>query len=316
MSNEKKPTKKVSIAEPEVGDESEQSWRMKCVLLYKGSAWLPEERSIFPDASAALAHFAAKNLVKNLVGQRRWSNVVLWTGDIPYTHPRTKQTFTVYPLYDGPHRIEIEDKYCLDWAFIAFVDNKTATKLPPIRSKDLSKEDGRLLTALAKICLMGYHVDVWTCHDSESWDSAIEMVRDFKMKKYIADQFRTPEYIERRKKYEAFIRHGVAGFSRDDIVLLDNIRNEDEANGAETSSEEDYDYANDGYEHDSDDFELVFAPKSQLQLQEESFHGFLEHQEESIAEDNDKDKPSDNTETNADTEDLDMAARLAGTSIV
>lgn len=311
MPNKKEPTKKVSIAEPEVGDESDQSWRMKCVLLYKGGAWLPEERFVFPDASAALAHFA----IKNLVGQRRWSNVVLWTGDIPYIRPRTKQTFTAYPLYDRPHRIEIEDKYCLDWAFVVFVDNKTAAKLPPIRSKDLSKEDGRLLTALAKICSMGYHVDVWTCHDSESWDSAMEMVRDFKMKKCVADQFRTPEYIERRKRYEAFIRHGIAGFSRDDIVLLDNIRNEDEANRAETSSEEDYDYANDGYEHDSDDFELVFAPKSQMQPREESFHGFLEHQDESIAEDNDKDTPSDNTETNADAEDLDMAARLAGTPI-
>lgn len=300
MSDEKKPTKKMFIAEPKLGDETDQGWQMKCALLYKGSAWFPEERFVFSDAASALSHFA----LKNSVGQRRWSNVILWTGEIPYTRPKTRQTFTAYPFYDGPRRIEIEDKYCLEWAFIAFADKKTATKLPPMRSKDLS-EDGRLITALTKIRFMGYHVDVWTCHDSESWDSAMEMVRDFKMKKSVADQFRTPEYVELRKKYEAFIRHGVAGFSRDDIALLDRIQNEDEAVGLEASSEEDYDYANDGYEHDGDDFELVFAPTSQSHPEDESeLHGFLEHQEESIEEDDSK----------GHDEDLDMAARLAGTS--
>lgn len=314
MSDERKPVKKVSIAEPGVGNEVDQSWQLKCTLLYKGSAWLPEERFVFPDAASALSHFAAKNLV----GQRRWSNVVLWTGEIPYTRPKTKQTFTAYPFYDGPRRIEIEDKYCLEWAFIAFTDKKTATKLPPLRSKDLSKEDERLVTALTKIRFMGYHVDVWTCRDSESWDSAIEMVRDFQMKKYVADQFRAPEYIERRKRYEAFIRHGVAGFSRDDIVLLDKIQNEGEAARLDAGSEDDYDYANDGYEHDGDDFEHVVAPTSQPKTEEEpEFHGFLEHQEETIHEDDSKgeEKPSENTEISVDPEDLDMAARLAGSSV-
>lgn len=301
MSDEKKPAKKVSIAEPKLGDEIDQGWRMKCALLYKGSAWLPEERFVFPDAASALSHFA----VKNLAGQRRWSNVVLWTGEIPYTHPRTRQTITAYPLYDSPRRIEIEDQYCLEWAFIAFADKKTATKLPPVRSNDLS-EDRRLMAALTKIRFMEYQVDVWTCHDSKSWDSAMKMVRDLKMKKYVADQFRTPEYVERRKKYEAFIRHGTAGFSRDDLALLDRIQNGDEADELDVSSEEEYDYANDGYEHDGDDFELVFAPTSQPQPgNEPELHGFLEHQEESIDEDDSK----------GDEEDLDMAARLAGTII-
>lgn len=310
MPDENKPVKKrVSIAEPGVGDESDQGWHTKCALLYKGSAWLPEERFVFPDAASALSHFAAKNLV----GQRRWSNVVLWTGEIPYTRPKTKQTFTAYPHYDGPRRIEIEDKYCLEWAFIAFTDKKTATKLPPVKSKDLSKGDGRLITALTKIRFMGYHVDVWTCRDSESWDSAIEMVRDFGMREHVANQFRAPEYTERRKRYEAFIRHGVAGFSLDEIVLLDKIQNEYEAVGLDAGSEEDYDYANDGYEHNSDDFEHVVVPKSQPQPEAESeLHGFLEHQEETMDVNDKEDEPNENTEISVDQEDLDMAARLAG----
>lgn len=315
MSSETKPPNQVSIAEPEAGDEPDPSWRTKCVLLYKGTAWLPEEQSVFRDASEALSYFVVNNQAKNLIGQPRWNNVVLWTGDIPYTRPKTKQTLTAYRFQDGPHRMKIDDKNCLDWAFIAFIDKKNAKKLSPIRSKHLSKEDERLMTAVATIrATRFHHLDVWTCHDSESWDSAMEMVRDFKMKKYVADQFRTPEYTELRKKYEAFIRYGVAGFSRDDITLLDKIGNADDANEPGTSSEEDYDYANDGYEHDSDDFEFVFAPKSQLQPRDEPLQGFLEHHVEE--EDTEEDKPNNKAEIRADEEDLDMAARLSGASLV
>lgn len=314
MPDEKKLIKRVSISEPDVGDDPDRSWHTKCALLYKGSAWHPEERFVFPDAASALAHFAAKNLV----GQRRWGNVILWTGEIPNARPRTRQTFTAYPLHDGPRRIEIEDKYYLDWAFIAFADKKTAAKPTPNRSKDVSKEDARLATALTEIRFMGYHVDVWTCRDSDSWDSAMRRARNVKTTKYVAGLFRTPEYDQRRKKYEAFIRHGVAGFSRDDIARLDKIQNEDEATRRDASSEEDYDYADDGYEHDGEEFELIFVSSSQPRPEEEpEFHGFLEHQEETIIEDDGKaeEKLNENAEIDVDPEDLDMAARLAGASI-
>lgn len=317
MPDEKKVSRKVSIAEPVFGKEPDQNWQMKCALLYKGSAWVPEERYVFSDAASALSYFAAKNLI----GQRRWSNIVLWTGDISYTHPKTKQTFTAYPLYDSPHRIKIDDKYCLEWAFVAFADKqdkRNANKIPPMLSKDMPKEDGSLVTALTKIRFMGYHVDVWTSRDSDRWDVAIEMIREFGMKRHVASKLRTPEYAELRKKYEAFIRHGVAGFSRDDIVLFDKTQNSSKAIVPDTSSEEDYDYADDGYEHDGDDFELVFAPRSRSQQEDvPELHGFLEHQEETIVEDESKEeeKASETLKISVDQEDLDMAARLAGTSI-
>lgn len=316
MSSETKLVKKVSIVDPGVDNSSDEDWRIRCSLFYKGSAWVQEHREVFPDACSAISHFA----FQNMRGEYRWSNVMLWTGEIPYTCPRTKQTFTAYPHSDGPRRIEIEDKYCLEWAFIAFTDGKKPTRLPPVKSKDLSEEDERLMSALTQIRLMGYHVDVWTCRDSENWDFAMEYVREFGMDEYVAEKFKGSEYIERRERYEAFIQHGVAGFSQDDITLLDKIQSQDSQAKSGIESEEEYDYANDGYEYDDDDddYEHISGPEPQPQPQPESksdLNGILEHQE-TIAEDEtkDHDETSGTLEISVDSEDLDMAARLAGSS--
>lgn len=305
---EPKPRAKVAFAD--VAKEVEEEWLTQCALYYKGSPWQTERTETFPDASSALSHLA---IHKMLDDRRHCSNVLLWTGQIPYTNPKTKQTFTIYPHYDGPRRIEIEERYCLEWAFIAFTDGTKATRLPPTRSKVLSEEDARLMAALKSVIQMGYHVDVWTCRDNENWDFDVDCVRDFGMKKLVAQRQQSEEAVERRKRYQAFIRHGVAGFSQSDIDLLFskldvNRKNEEE--------EDEYDYAHDGYEHEEDG---VQQSRAHVQKQntadlDSELNGYLEHQEETITEegtDDDSEVPSSgDPEISIHSEDLDMAARL------
>lgn len=312
-----KPKSKVAFVNvPNEG--CQEDWATQCALYYKGSPWQTEQTEIFPDAASALSHFALRNMLQ---GRRRCSNVLLWTGQIPYTTPRTKQTFTVYPQYDGPRRIEIEEKYCLEWAFIAFTDGSKGTKLPPMKSKELSEEDERLMAALKNIIQMGYRVDVWTCRDNENWDFDVDCVRDFGMKKMVAQRQQDAETIERRERYEAFIRHGVAGFSQDDINLLSSKLDEDR----DDEEEDDYDYAYDGYEHEADGARQSRAHvQAQTQAEPDSeSNGYLEHQEETATEDRtdgDSDSLSsdgsespespESPEISIHSEDLDMAARL------
>lgn len=286
----------------------EEDWTIQCALYYKGSPWQTERTETFPDAASALSHIALRDM---LSGRRRCSNVVLWTGQIPYTTPRTKQTFTVYPHYDGPRRIEIEEKYCLEWAFIAFTDGSKGTKLPPMKSKELSKEDKRLMSALKNVIQLGYHVDVWTCRDNENWQFDVDCIRDFGMKKMVAERQQDAETIARRERYEAFIRHGVAGFSQDDINLLFNKLHEDR----DDEEEDDYDYAHDAYEHEADDVQQSQVhTQTQTQAAPDSeLHGYLEHQEETITEEGDvgdAEESSEGPEISIHSEDLEMAARL------
>lgn len=281
-------------------EEPQDEWVMQCALYYKGSPWQAERTETFSDAAAALSHIALRDMLN---GRRRCSNVLLWTGQIPYTTPRTKQTFTVYPQYDGPRRIEIEEKYCLEWAFIAFTDGSKGTKLPPTKSKDLSEEDQRLMAALKNVIQMGYHVDVWTCRDNENWNFDVDCVRDFGRKKMVTERQQNAEAVERRERYEAFIRHGVAGFSQDDIDLLFNKLHQDRP----VEEEDDYDYAHDAYEHEADG-----AQKTRVEPDSE-LCGFLEHQEEIITDDGadgDCEESSEGPEISIHSEDLDMATRL------
>lgn len=304
---EKELKPKVAFASPETAEESREKWRTECVLYFKGSPWKPERREAFPDASSALSHFA----LHNMEGERQhFSNVLVWIGEISYTTPRTKQTFIIYPHYDGPRRVEIEENYCLEWAFIAFTDDSKPTKLPPMKSKDTSAEDERIMAAVRSIADMGYHVDVWTRRDSANWDFDIDCVRDFGLVKLVADRQQNPENLERRERYEAFIRHGVSGFSQDDIKLLDNAlhKAKDEQADQNADYDDDYDYADDGYECK---VECESPSPPQIQLQTEcgsDLDGFLEHQEETITED----RVDGITES---SEDLDMAYRLGNHAI-
>lgn len=320
---DKEPKPKVAFASVETEKESREEWRIKCALYFKGSPWRKERSEVFPDASSALSHFALHNMASE---RQNCSNVLLWIGDIPYTTPKTKQTFIIYPHYDGPRRIEIESKYCLEWAILAFTDDSKPTKLPPVKSKDMSAEDERLMAAVRNIADMGYHVDVWTCRDSSNWDFDIDCIRDFGLVKVVAKRQQDPESLERRERYEAFIRHGVSGFSQDDIKLLDNALHEDVQDEHVDQSgeyEDDYDYADDGYEEEVD-VEEQSQSQSQSQSQPQSqtecgpdLDGFLEHQEETITEDrgDGMNEPSEDSEISSHTEDLDMADRLGNSPI-
>lgn len=257
----------------------EDEWRTLCALYYKGSPWQQDRIQVFPDASSALSHVALHSMLGDRT--RRCSNVLLWTGEIAYTTPRTKQTLTIYPHYEGPRRIEIEEKYCLEWAFLAFTSDPKSTQLPPMEGRDLGEEDPRLMAAIQTVSERGYHVDVWTCRDSEEWDFDIDSVRVYDIKKAAAERLQDPERLKRRARYEAFIRHGVSGFSRDDINFLDDILERELQGDQHIERENDYDYADDGYELQVDGTQKS-APRTEPELE---FNGFLEHQEETIIED-------------------------------
>lgn len=313
---EMKPKSRVSFVNVEPEEALEKDWPTQCALYYKGSPWQPEHSEDFSDAASALSHFALRNMLK---GRRRCSNVLLWTSHLLDTNARIKQTFTAYPHCDGPRRIEIEDRYCLEWAFIAFTDDRSGTKLPPMKSKDMSEEDERLMKALKKIVQMGYHVDVWTCRDDENWNFDMDCIRDFGMKKLVAQRYTEPENIGRRERYKAFIQHRVSGFLQADIDLLQKSLEEeggDQKGHRDDEDDDDYDYAYDGYEHEADDA-LNRHDKVQSRAQVESasdLHGHLDHRDETTAkseeEDDDEEEASQRTEISVDTEDLDMADRL------
>lgn len=312
---EMKPKSKVTFVNVEPKEALEEDWRTKCTLYYKGSPWQPEHSEDFSDAASALSHFALRNMLN---GRRRCSNVLLWTGQVLDTNARIKQTFTAYPHCDGPRRVEIEDKYCIEWAFIAFTDELKSTKLPPMKSKDMSEEDERLMMALKKIVQMGYHVNVWTSRDNENWNFDMDCIRDFGMKKLVAQRHTEPENIERQERYKAFIQHRVSGFSQADIDILQKSSEEegnDQRDDRDDEDDDDYDYAHDGYEHQADDA-LRHQDQSQSRAQVESasdLSGHLEHRDETVAKSEDEDdeeEASQGTEISVHTEDLDMADRL------
>lgn len=277
---------KASPVRLELSSKTEDQWRTQCALYYKGSPWQQDRFVIFPSASSALSHVALHNMLNE---RRRCSSVLLWTGDISYTNPQTKQTLTIYPHYEGPRRIEIEEKYCLEWAFLVFSNDPKSTRLPPMEGRNLEEEDPRLMTAIKALSDRGYHVDVWTCRDNEEWDFDIDCVRGFDTKA-ATERLQNSDCLKRRARYEAFIRHGVSGFSEDDISILDDILEKeqqvDEQTAGETAQQNDLDVERQSdfdYIHDGCGVEVNGAQQFRQQTESEpEFNGFLEHQEETI----------------------------------
>ncbi|KAF3769984.1 hypothetical protein M406DRAFT_66438 [Cryphonectria parasitica EP155] len=269
----------------EFEEESEDALHTKCAIYYKGSAWRPEDRQVFSDASSALSHFARQHVSNT---RSPYSKILLWTGELPYTRPHTKQTFTVYPHSDGPRRLEIEEKYDLEWALIAFTEHSHATTLPPMKSKSLSEEDSRLMAALKDIIAAGYRVNVWTARDNENWDAEIEYIQDWGMGHTIFQRQSEQEVEERRKRYIAFIEHGIPGFSWTDVRILD-----DEIHRVEQDEQGDAEEADCGYDYDCDYDGHEYANETLYQSWEQPEHeteGWLMHQEETVTEDADKDQ--------------------------
>lgn len=209
---------------------SKEPWRVLCDLYYKGTPSEPERKKGFQDASAALAEFALRHMLSE---SRDCSPTLLWTGDRHEAcggKPRVHQAFNVYPLIDGPRRIELaKQPVNLHWAMLTFTDGP-----PTVKSTDTSWEDERFMAAVRSITSMGYHVDVWSSYDDNGWGFDIaeaesqhrQIVKD---RKPLADRayiFTSPVYLEHRQRYEACMRHGLAGFNQEELTYLDRMQSE------------------------------------------------------------------------------------------
>lgn len=202
--------------------------RILCDLYYKGSPWQPEFKKSFPDATSALSQFTLRHM---LTEKHDCSNTLLWTSELQETALRVNQTFTVYPLTDGPKRAEIQRNFDLHWAIIRITHGLSSKNV----NTDLNKVDRRLTMAVRNITLMGYHVDVWTCLDDDGWAvdlilAEAELARDTTEEEHIRSPSRSPsvvfdpQHIERRKRYDVFARQGVAGFLQADLDFFDKLR--------------------------------------------------------------------------------------------
>lgn len=225
-----KATPTPALASGTAGKKSSEPWRILCDLYYKGTPWKSEFKKTFPDASTALSQFALRHM---LTERRDCSNTLLWTSDIQMTNFHVNQTFTVYPLIDGPKRTEIQKNYDLYWAIITFTDGPPVSKT----NTTMREEDKRLAMAVHKITSMGYHVDVWTYLDDDGWYvdlilAEAELARDPTEDKHTCSSSRSPsvlldpQHCERRRRYEFFLRDGVPGFVQADLDLFDKLRNE------------------------------------------------------------------------------------------
>lgn len=302
-----------SLAATVAGPESDASkakmnymdpnWSARCGLYYKGSPWQSEVLDNFKTAGDALFHFALHNMSAK---RRRTSNVLLWTGDSGTTYPGFPQTFTIYPHFDGPKRCSLEKSYSFHWALVAFTDESKRSMVPPEESWAKSMPgDDRLLSAVRKVNLMGYHVDVWTMEDNENWDYDLDIISGFDRKEALKNW--TEERAERRERYRAFCQHGVAGFSIKDVNLLDAVLKDiaDQKTSQQmdadrdyevVSFEDEYDLVEDGYEQDHEiDLGSTYA--------DSELDGFLEHQEQTITEFSDD--QSKDTEITVHPEDMD-----------
>lgn len=204
----------------------------------------------------------------------------------------------------------MQKKYSLEWAFIAFTEATKSTRLPPMKSKHLSGEDTRLMAALQNVTEMGYHIDVWTCRDNENWNYDVECIRDFGHTESVVKAQKWQEGIERRERYEAFIRHGVAGFLQDDLKILDDAA--DQA-GKKQQTESEGQEEHDGDEHYGCEYGTEPSERPQLQPEPElDMKGFVEHQDGTTTAEMDEtlDDSSANTSITLLSEDIDMAQRL------
>lgn len=277
-----------------------EPWQIVCDLYYKGTPAMPEYKKGFSDAPSALAHFALRHMLSE---SRDCSPTLLWTRDRQETcggKPRVHQAFNVYPLIDGPRRIELaKQPVNLHWAIITFTDGP-----PTVKSTDLDWEDGRLMAAVHNITSMGYHVDVWSSYDDNGWRFDIreaesqhrQVVQEKTPLTDQADVFSSPIYLEHRERYEACMRHGLAGFTQEELTHLDTMQNEilhAQQPHKEPSSEDDYVFVDIDQQ---DDAKLAKAAPltgsavqntADLETKESTeLMGFLEHMEESITEHN------------------------------
>lgn len=289
-------------------DYKEPNWSIRCGLYYKGNPWQSEVLGGFKNAGDALFHFALHHMSAK---RRRTSNVLLWTGDSGSLYPGFPQTFTIYPHYDGPKRCSLEKSYSFHWALIAFTDQSERCMIPPEESWAKSMPgDNRLLGAVRKINIMGYHVDIWTMEDNENWDYDLDTISSFGRKEELKDW--TKEREDRRERYRAFCQRGVAGFSTKDLSLLDGALNEiieqrvnqkpdSDKDYDAMASEEDYVLVEDGYEEERETDPSPTYTDSELD-------GFLDHQEQTITEFSDD--QSEDTEITVHPEDMDSKHSL------
>lgn len=109
-----------------------------------------------------------------------------------------------------------------------------------------------------------------------------------------------------REKYDAMLRHGIAGFSADKTEILgEALQRLRVKQSRSEDSESTYTEQDDRTEYKAHDND---GPASDA---ESEFNGFLEHQEESIA----PASPDDRFDFSGDSEDLDMASRLGGETL-
>lgn len=215
---------------PDVSVSTLESWHVLCDLYYKGTPWTPEHKIGFQDSASALAHFALRQCHHTHLQSGEFSETVLWTcemREIPRRRPRINQAFTVYPPMDGPRRIELAKDACLKWAIITFTNNPTAVK-----PAQFTWEDERLVTAVRNIISLGYHVDVWTVCDELAWEDEIELaeaeylqvVEGKTQPTNQANVDSDPDDNQRRERYQACLRHGLAGFSHDELTRLKTLQ--------------------------------------------------------------------------------------------
>lgn len=225
-----KATSAAGIASATAVKKSSEPWHILCDLYYKGTPWKTELKKTFSDASTALSQFALRHM---LTDQRDCSNTLLWTSEVQMAKLQVNQTFTVYPLIDGPKRTEIQKNYDLHWAIITFTDGPPVPKT----NRTMLEEDKRLTMAVRKITSMGYHVDVWTYLDDDGWYvdlvlAEAELAREPAEDKHMRRSSRSPsvlldsQHLDRRRRYEFFLRDGVSGFLQADLDLFDKLRSE------------------------------------------------------------------------------------------
>lgn len=278
--NAGKPSSTVTKASVSACKKPLEPWRILCDLYYKGTPWQPEHKKSLPDAASALSQFALRHMLSE---HRDCSNTLLWTSEVQMTQVRVKQTFTVYPLIDGPLRTKIQKNYDLPWAIINFTNGPSTTS-----STTLHYGDERLMMAIRNIISMGYHVEVWTYLDDDEWDVDLKLAKA-ELARNEEAHIRTPtrnrrvlldpQHIQRRRKYDVFVRHGVAGFSQADLDLLDKLQPEQLCR---VLVDDDFVILGVGHSHN---IEPARLPQSQSQKRTGSeLMGFLEHTEETIAE--------------------------------
>lgn len=279
-----------------------EDWRIKCDLYYKGTAWEPERKRSFGDASAALAHFALRHMLSE---NRDCSETLLWTREKREAHgkePRISQSFTVYPTVDGPRRLELYKRPGnIHWAMITFTNGP-----PIVKSTDADWEDERLMTAVRYITSMGYHVVVWSCYDENSWVSDVKLA-ELEHRQLVEEEdvlalkrslYSPADHLERRERYQACMRHGLAGFSQEELTNLSELQmGNQQAEHNQQAEQLGWTLVEDAWEEGALKEDDMGVPNTRQKAQvdwwvplpppESVMQGFLLHKEEIISDEGD-----------------------------